>query len=321
MTPRQQFMAWLDEHNHVGHVRDAGRFGMSKAAIAKAWRRNGWPQPMPGVLASPGAEMTYERRVLVATTWVGGDVVATGLSALSLRGLADPPDRRIWLAVPHSRRNRRTDSITVHRSDLAFEAERDTIGFVPTVEPAWALRDHATFAGTRSLQTLIIRALQRNGTSLRRLEEVLASHPTGPGMPEFGRVLDVLRRDRVDSGLELDTRALARGAGYEPWPAPFPFRCPDGRVIHLDVPFPGIWFAIECDDPTTHGSLRSFSVDRTRWGQAMRGGWRLAFSWRARLERDPQGLVEEIAEAFTAADPDRPPPVPAHDCTRGCTSF
>lgn len=313
-------MAWLAGREHVGHVKDGQRFGLSSEAVRKLWTRNNWPQPFPGVVITPGAEMTYERRTLAATTWVGGDVRASGLTSLTLHGMASPP-QDVRLVVPHRRRNRRTETVDVRRCDLAFKVEANPIRMVPATEPAWALRDHATFAGTRGLQSLVIRTLQRGGTSLSRLEEVLATNPTGPGMPEFARILEVLRRDRVDSGLELDARSLARQNGFIPWARPFPFRCPDGRVIHLDVPFPEVWFAIECDDPTTHGSARSFYVDRTRWGQAMSGGWRLSFAWRERLIHDPESIVEEIATAFDEADPSRPPPEPAHDCSRRCTTF
>jgi hypothetical protein len=37
---------------------------------------------------------------------------------------------------------------------------------------------------------------------------------------------------------ESDVRAVLDAAGFTPYPTPFPFRCPDGVVVHLEIAFP-----------------------------------------------------------------------------------
>lgn len=313
MTDWQRFFQYLQRRGGVGHVRDGARFGLSSTKVGNYWRRNGWPMPFTGVVALPGTEMDLRRRVLAATTWIGDPVAATGVTALRLQGVTDKDPTRLQLVVPATRRNRRGPWGETHRSDIAFEQPIRQVAGIPTMPVPWALRDRVVFGGPGRPRTHAIRAMQRRVATLEELEEAACETPRSPGVPDLLEVLRTLRRDRVDSGLELDTRDVVRADGHRPWQRPFPTRCPDSRVIHLDIALPQHWVSVECEDPHTHGD-EAFTRDRTRWSQARRGGWQLIFVWRERLLEDRTGFLEEIAEAVAAADPTREPALPAHDC-------
>lgn len=269
--------------------------------------------PFPGVVVLPGTEMDHVRSTLAVTTWIGPPVAATGVTALRLHGVTDKDPFDLQLIVPGSRRNRRGRWGQAHRSDIGFEQEMADVGGVPTVSVPWALRDRVVFGGPGHPRTHAIRAMQRRRATLEELAVAAGITPRAPGVPYLLEILRVLRRDRVDSGLELDSREIVRGDGYTPWPRPFPTRCPDRRVIHLDIALPTEWVNIECEDPHTHGN-EAFTRDRTRWNQTRRAGWQQIFVWRGRLRNDLHGFREELAEAVAAADPTREPAQPAHDC-------
>lgn len=114
--------------------------------------------------------------------------------------------------------------------------------------------------------------------------------------------------ERPESALDRATRQLLRPYASDLYPRPFPFRCPDGVVIHLDIAIRWAWFALECDGFAYHSSRDAFRRDRLRWSQAQRGGWRISWVDRDRLDNDPDSIVDEVQEVLAAADPDRPPP-------------
>ena len=313
MADWRAFFEHLRRRGGVGHVRDGDTFGLTSTQVGNYWRRNGWPMPFKGVVVLPGTEMDLRRRSLAATTWIGDPVALTGVAALALHGATERDPVKLDLAVPETRRNREGPWGTVHRSDVAFARQFVDIGGVPTVPVPWAIRDRMVFGGPGHPRTHVIRALQRRLATLDELEAAACETPHAPGVPYLLEILRTIRRDRVDSGLELDTRRPLRAAGHHLWPRPFPTRCPDRRIIHLDIALPREWIDIECEDPYTHGP-GAFTRDRTRWNQTRRAGWRPIFVWRQRLESDLDGFLDEVAEAVAEADPERPPAQPAHDC-------
>lgn len=318
MAEWREFFEYLRKRGGVGHVRDGEGFGLSSTKVGNYWRRQGWPMPFRGVVVLPGTPMDLRRRSLAATTWIGEPVAVTGVAALRLHGVADRDPVKLDLVVPTTRRNRKGPWGELHRSDVAFERPLDVIDGVPTMPIPWALRDRVVFGGPGHPRTHAIRAMQRRLSSLDDLEAAALETPRAPWIPDLLEVYRRLRRDQVDSGLELDVRDTMREAGHDPWPRPFPTACPDSRVIHLDIALEKFWVAGECEDPHTHGP-DAFTRDRTRWSQARRAGWTIVFIWRGRLQNDPAGFLEELDEAIAEADPTRPPASPAHDCEAlGC---
>ncbi len=317
MKPWNDFLTYLADHGGIGPTSAGAGFGLSPSSVRNYWRRRGWPMPYPGVVALPGVEMDFPHRALAASAWIGEPVAATGVTALRLHGVADRDPPRLQLVVPQHRRNRSGPWGKVHRCDGAFETVSE-IEHVPVTSVAWAIRDRMVFGGPGRPRTHVIRAIQRGQVTLDELEHLVAGNPVAPGIPRLAGVLEELRRDLVDSGLELDVRRVLRSEGWSLWPRPFPTAGPDGHVMHLDIALPRYWVAIECEDLHTHGTT-AFTRDRTRWAQARRATWQLIFVWRDRLETDRAGFLEEVAEAVRSADPARQGAAPVHDCElHGC---
>ncbi|MBW3661569.1 MAG: hypothetical protein KY469_00595 [Actinobacteria bacterium] len=236
-------------------------------------------------------------------------MLATGRTALYLHGVIDETPSALQLAVPADRKKPTLVGVDdVVRSTTLLTSDRIEVDGLSCAIVALALLHLGRRERGRGVLEVVVNALQREKAELSELDAVLDRCGRAPGRATLRHARDALTLDQADSLLELDTRQLARAASFSPYPSPFPFRCPDGRVIHLDVPFPPVWFAWECDSPRSRSGGRSFNTDRTRWTQARRGGWQLGWVTRERLRTDRAGLPEELAEAHAVADPERPPP-------------
>ena len=85
--------------------------------------------------------------------------------------------------------------------------------------------------------------------------------------------------------------------GFVPHDGPYPLRCPDGRTVHLDVAFPAVRFAIECDGVAFHADADAVRIDRRRWRQIQAAGWTITWVTRADLLRAPEEIVAEVRAA------------------------
>ncbi|MDQ3973808.1 MAG: hypothetical protein M3276_05650 [Actinomycetota bacterium] len=284
--------------------------GISPRSFHTRARAEGWTDLQRGVWLVPGAVRSFPAEVAGALLAAGDRVAATGVTALHLHGVVDDPPSALHMAVPADRARpalRGVDDVV--RTGTLVEADVTEVVALRTVVVPWALLHAGRQLSVRRVLDLMVSARQRGLLSDRALEDVLRRCGPAKGAASLRRGREALVVDAVDSILELDARRFVRRNGHQPFPSPFPFRCPDRRIIHLDLAFPAFWFAYECDSPQARAGGRAFHTDRTRWTQARRGGWEIGWITRQRLRNDPRGILDELADAAARVDPDRPPPV------------
>lgn len=315
-----EVFAFSREHQYGAlGVHDGVPFGVSPAAVRAKAEREGWPWPHRGAVLLPGADPTaFRTRVSAALRSIGAPVWAGRRTAAYLHGMVDRPPSQLELVIPHDRR-------AAHRLDPKPWRSRNIYPFMVTevdglsvTTQARTIVDAAGILGVTPLHDLAIDAVRLRPPLFGEIRELVDWLRDRGHRVHRGHRLDVvlarLDRERPESALELRTRSLLRNRGFAPHPRPFPFRCPDGVVIHLDIAIPWAWFAIECDGYGFHSSRKAFRTDRVRWSQAQRGGWRLTWVDRDRLDNDPGSIIAEVSEALAGADPARPPP-PELDCS------
>lgn len=310
-----------DQHG-VLHVAQAEAEGLERSRFYRA-TRSGLLTPMQrGVALAGGAVPDRAAELAAIVLSVGGRVAVTGLSALHLRGLIEEPPTGFHLAVPADRnRPRLRGEIDVVRTRTLSAGDVETIEGFPCTTTAWSLLHVGRHESDRRVRGLAIRAAQRGEVDLAALSDVLDRCGRAPGRRALRLAYTALSGEAVDSSFELDVRRAVRMVGLEPHPAPFPFGLPRGQVVHLDVPFPAAWFAIECDTDATHADPRSVDLDRRRWSAAQAAGWRITWVTPERLRDDRAGFLREVQEAIAAADPTREPPRPTRcrrDACRAC---
>lgn len=327
----RRLAALARRRNNVLTLDDAVHLGLTRAALSRHAARHGWPRPSRGVYLLPGTTLDHRRALQVVLCVTGRErVVVGGLTAAYLWGMITRPPPHIRIIVPLGRHPPRVDHLRLHaveqgtamrlrvalrHSRTLTRGDRTVHGGIPLTTPARTIIDCAAELPLVRLRNLVIDARQRRVLRLDDLAEIHDRVTRYPGRPHVRQVLRDLTRDDCDSPLEWDFRAEARRRGFRPYPAPFPFRCSDGRVIHIDVAFPEAWVAVECDGFGAHAERASLTRDHLRQNRAVADGWRPFRVDTTRLEQDADVLFRELS-ALLAAPVTRAPAVPASDSIR-----
>jgi hypothetical protein len=308
------------EQHQVVHVRQVAALGVDPRVFRAHVQSNGGTRLQRGAWLLPGAEQSFDAEATAALLAAGDRVALTGRSALWAHGVLDRAPPALQVAVPADRARPALSGVddVVRTSTLLRRDVVDVAGHRALVV-AWSLLHAGRRDPSEQVLEWKITADQRGKLLPGEVEDVLNRSGTATGKRSLRLAYEATVTDIVDSVLELDARRFVRGLGYVPYPSPFPFLCPDRRVIHLDLPFPTYWFAYECDSPQSRGGGRAFRTDRKRWREAQKGGWRISWLTRDQLINDRDSIVEELADVVAKADLDRPPPVPTPCRQRRCS--
>lgn len=299
------------EHHGVATLGMAAEVGLTARRLRARARVEEWTKIARGAWLLPGAPDTHRARAMAHLLLLGERAVVSHASAAHFHGLVVSPPPVPVLTVPADRRPNGQPGVLVHRSRTLVTRDVVQLDGFRVTSVARTLRDHSAGRSWSDVYDLVTDAEQRRLVTPDELADVRTRLVKGPGGAVFASIVDQRRSDRSDSALERDTRDVVRRAGYEPSAGPFPIRVPGGSRLYLDVAFPGIWFAIECDGYGYHRDRRSFERDRTRWRLIQQAGWTLTWVTRRRLRFDLDGVLAEVAEAHRLAVPGRPPAVPA----------
>lgn len=300
------------DRNGVIWIGDAGPAGMTPRRLRARARRESWEELHPGsAWLAPGSRRTAVRELSAATLVTGG--AASRFSLLRLHGLIEVWPPRPQVLVPYARVGTRVPGIDVRRSRTLRPhhlSEAKGIG-ATTVERS--LADAAPTLSWQALRNLLIDAEQAGMATVDSFRRLRSELPRGvPGLRTMDRALQDLSNSRSDSLFEHEVRTGLRRAGMTVHPEPFPFRCRDGRLVHLDIAIPDAWVAVECDGRAYHSDRRAFTVDRTRWTQ-IGLDWRLVWVTWDRWTGDPAAVIEDVRRAVeaSASGPGRAPAPPA----------
>lgn len=304
------------QHGALG-VGDGTAFGLSAAALRAHALRHGWPRPYQGSLLVPGVPLSYPAFVAAALRTSGDRALGARWTAAFLSGITTVQPEGVELVVPYGRMvavsvldaGLRPPPVVVRRSRTLVRADVAAGGTL--TRPARTLVDLAAVTGVDRLRGLVIDARQRRLATLEEVREVWARLAEARGRGRVAQVLAELDEEVCDSVLEHRWRRLLRAAGLRPYPRPFPFRCPDGVVIEIDVAFPAHWVACECDGLGSRGDRAGLVKHQRRQNAGVQGGWQpFLVDW-TRLVADPAGLIADLRRLLARADTARPPARPA----------
>lgn len=314
-------MAWSElferarrRYGVVG-VNDAVGVGLTVRSLHRRASAEGWTPLHPGVWLVPGVQPTPMARTAAAVL-AAGPGVATGRSSLWLHRALDTPPVVPELLLPYGTRGpsagqdirtSRTrwlpDEHTSRRHGIRAVIPERAI-FELSARPTRELPD-------RRLRDLVIDAHRRRKLSLSTLWTMCEDGLAGRrGIPRLLRVLAHPALAGADSGWEVEVRDAVVELGLTVHPGTFPYRCPDGRLVHLDVALPGHWVCVECDGRAFHSGRRPFATDRVRWTQITRE-WQVVWVTYDRWQDDRAGVLADIRDVVEAADLSRPPARPA----------
>ncbi|MGH8886250.1 MAG: hypothetical protein ACRDYX_13945 [Egibacteraceae bacterium] len=266
---------------------------------------------MPGVVLLPGAPDSYERSVMIVIAAVGGRALAARLTAAYLHGMVREAPKHIAVVTPHDRQIDPIPGARLHLSRTLMASDATLAAGIPCTTGARTILDCAMEMTVDELRFLVIDARQRRLVTLDDAKERYSRMIRPPHGGKIRRVLLDLDEETCDSAFEWRWRKAVRQARLPPpYPRPFPWRCPDGVVIELDVAWPWAWVASECNGMGFHSAREDLAQDHLRQNAAS-ADWQLILVDWDRLIRDPSGLIAEVHKRLASADPTRPPAVPA----------
>ena len=333
-----RFLARAGELHGAVRLAEAPRAGLDRDAVARFADRHAWPRPVGGVVVAPGAPATYRLLVALAVLHAAAAppvaprepldlrVAVEGSTLLHLLGLQRVRPRRLNLVVPYDRAPRafavprqplfsrppaalaRSERIeVVVRRMRRFPEEIVEVEGLPALPLPVALLRLAPELRLDHLRQLVIDVRQRRLSTLDDLRAALEAHFRAPGSAALRAVVRQLDERTCDSALEEIWRDALAGRGLGPWPRPFPYTCPDGVTIEIDVAFPDQWVACECDGLSSRAQRAELAKHHRRQNQAVLGGWQpFLVDWDA-ATRWPERTLDALERMLEAADRRRPP--------------
>lgn len=297
---------------------DAVALGTNWDALSAHARRHGWTRLHRGAVLLPGTRRDDIAEEASAVAAAGPDSSVGRLAAVHRAGARDRRPDCIDLWVPRAARApavRRLEAglrPVVARRTSTLRGCDVVVGEdgVRRTTVARALADLAASLKEGALRLLLIDAVQRRLVTLEEVVAVLDVLPRAHGRALLLRLCDELRQERSDSALELITREHLRRRGLTPHAAPFPWRCPDGVIVHIDIGFPEAWVAVECDGLASRLDRRRLALHHRRLEQIGRNWSLLLVDW-TRITSDSQGFLREVAARLAEADPAREPALAA----------
>ena len=239
-----------------------------------AWLRAGrLLHPAPNVYVIAGAPHTWRQRVCIATGSAAG--WASHRTSAALRGLDGFAPRQVEVLVAYGARRRRHDWI-VHETRALRGVDLDEVDGIPCTSLARTLIDLAAVAHPFQVGLALDDASRRWPGTLDAVE--LRSRELARrgrrGIPTIRALLEERagRGRYTDSGFETRAVRLVRNAGL-PDPV-LQHTVRDGEfVAHLDLAWPPIMWAVECDSLAHHSGKRAHEWDRMRRRRLKALGW------------------------------------------------
>lgn len=267
----------LSDHAHRHHgtisTRSAEELGIATGLLS-SWKRQGrLLQAAPEVFVVAGTPSTWHQRVTVAAASTGA--WASHRTAAALWQLDGLDARHVEVLTLHGRRRTR-DGWIVHETRRLQGVDLDQTDGIPCTSVARTLLDLSAvahpFVVAQALDSACRRWPEMLEATMRRFLEISGRGRTGT------RVMRALLDERLgrgqfaQSGFETLARRLVRSVGL-----PDPMLQHQVRhgefVAYLDLAWPTIRWAIECDSLAWHSGKRAHEWDRQRRRQLKQLGW------------------------------------------------
>lgn len=295
---------YLATHHGVLTRAQALSLGVTAGQIKRRLRTGAWLRVGPSVYRIATSPATWEADARAAALSVRG--LVSHRSALRL-WQADGYDRAAAIHVSTSRGRRATGpaGASVHRSTSLNAADGRQIAGIPVTGIERSVLDTAAMAANAELESLLDAVLRQRLTTLMALNQALDSYGT-QGRTGAGRLRQLLAERNAssrppDSVFNRRVGQLLIRSGL---PAPcyeYEVRADRRLIGRVDLAYPAVKIAIECDSARWHHSRRAFEADPRRKNNLLLAGFQvLAFTWDD-YTNHPGALVTTVRTALANA--------------------
>jgi hypothetical protein len=293
---------WAEDQHSVVSTDDMGACGATRAWINRAKQEGIIIRVGPSAYRFAGVKRTFENRAMGAVLSARAPALVSHLSAAYLHGFEQiGVPGFVDMTVPRHRRPRRRSGITVHESS-AFELAGAVVrNRIPVTGVARTILDCAPLVGDPL--RLLDDALRRQIVTWEELWNCLLAHSVSGrrGVAAYRRIL--LERDgNVPPGGDF-ARMMARVLTDAGLPLPeFEHRVVvNGHLYYLDLAWPDLLVAVECNDRGSHETPKGFQRDPMKRNRCESVGWNyLEFTW-WHLVRDTAEVLAQVTAALERA--------------------
>lgn len=272
--------------------------GMDSGTVYRRCLPTGpWRRLLPGVILMQNAEPSADQRVAAAGLYAGPNALIMGLEACRRHGLRLPSSADVHMLVPHGRKIRSCEFVTVERTHrLPGAVLRNDVPLAPLVR--------ATLDATRRIRAsepvanLLIEAIQRGRCSPVALaRELELGSPRGTAIPR--RLLAEV--ERLRSVAELHARRIGKRVQVPPSHWNVEIRKDGQYVGEPDMWWDDVGLAWEVDSYEWHFSATGYANTLRRNTRYAGAGVLVVTTLPSRLLRDPVGVIAELEAAYAAA--------------------
>ncbi len=280
----QRLLELAARHHGVVTTAWAAELGVHPNALLKRAGAGVLERVDQGVFVVRGSVDTFHQRATLACCLAGHDAVLSHRAA-ALHWDLDGVDRApMEVTVPRWRRRRDRPNQIVHESSLWLPGDRQVRHGVPATSPARTLIDLAAVVHPYRLEQAVEDAARRGLCGY----EQLADRFVGLALPgrRGTKAMAALLQERV--GEEVPTKAMSERRAVQlirschlPEPVrQHPVDLGD-TVVYLDLAWPDLLLAVECDGLFHHATNVALPWDDDRQNQLVLLGWLvLRFTWR-----------------------------------------
>ncbi|MQB00911.1 MAG: DUF559 domain-containing protein [Actinobacteria bacterium] len=282
------------------HRDEALALGLSRRQIDRLLLEGRWRRVRPSVYRIAGIPPTWEQKVFSALAWAGRSAVASHLTAARRWRFEGFSTKAIHLSTNGAWR-RPPDGVIVHRVGHCVLSHAANVGGIRVTSMPRTVFDLIA-GGNEHGDSVLDQAIRRRGTFFGQMWLLLDEPWTHRhrGIATVRRAMEQRTPMRASTQIDLadPLRRLMRSSRL-PAPVPeFAVELPSG-LIHIDLAYPLLKLAIECDGYGSHMDPTSFERDRARDAELMALGWRvLRFTW-AQITYRPDWVLEQVRGRLT----------------------
>jgi hypothetical protein len=253
-----------------------------------------------GVYIVAGSPATWHQRVAVEVHRAGSLAVVSHRAAAGLYQLDRFRQIHLDISAPWATARTGTD-VRLHRTVDLPARDRTVVDGLPVTTPTRTLIDMGRYVSATRLGSMMDDAVRRGLSTyealgsrhaelarrgrdgIRTAAAALAERPTGAPVP--------------GSPFEVGVRRLLLQAGVPEPVLQHPAEC-DGITYLLDLAWPPLLVAVECDGFRFHQTPEQLEWDDRRRTELGRRGWLVHHvTWR-QYRRDPEQLVAEVQDTL-----------------------
>lgn len=254
------------------------RVGLSPSAIQRRLRSGQWIRRHKGVYVLNGVAASWQQSLMAAQLALGEAALISHRSAGTVLGLEGMSFKILELTLPRPKRPLSANMI-LHRTNQMLPRDRRKYGPLIVTSVDRTLIDVGAVVDAEVVEQALDHALRARMTNLSRLKQRLELME-GPGRagPSALRKLLNERDPQLrppDSILEARTFKILRRTGL---PAPvrqYEIREGDRFVARVDLAYPDLKVAIECDGQAYHSGFADVRRDAKRANRIAQAGWRM----------------------------------------------